>query len=99
MSDDFVSTNNVIIAIKQEDSSKRSPNTGLIAGCTIAVAAGIASAILAAVFINRNRKLGMIQDFDNEDINIIETDDITNVIDNPLQTIQDEDDPFASDFN
>lgn len=70
----------------------------MAAGCAVAAAA-IAAIIIAAIFFSRRRKLANEQDSDQEEMNIVGTNSITNVMDNPLYSLmKDADDPFESDF-
>lgn len=70
-----------------------------MAGCIGAAVAAVAGIAIAAFLLNRRRKLAQGVDSEPEDMTVIDTNCVSNVIDNPLYNLmQKEDDPFASDF-
>lgn len=84
-----------MIPINVEKSDKSGQiNIGLAAGCIAAAVAAIAGIIIAAFLLNRRRKLAQNPDSDQVEIKIIDTNSISNVIDNPLYNLmQNEYDP------
>lgn len=97
---DFESTKKVIIPNNIESPQKGKTNISIVAGSAIWCTALVGSIVLAAIFLNRRRKLLNGLDTENEDVTIIDTNSISNVIDNLLCSQMDGvDDPFESDFN
>lgn len=87
----------IIIDIKQEESHHVS--TGIKIGIGIAAGlAGLAGIILGIIFL-RKRKLVSISDFDEETITLPNDSSFFTSMQNPLNTMLSEDDPFQDEFD
>lgn len=87
----------VQINIKTENNSNS--NTGMKIGIGITCGALVAVFALVGLFLLRRRKLGMIEDLNEETIEITEDTANSFVHTNPLNQLMSEDDPFEDEFD